>query len=153
GNGDLNTSAQALRAAFNFRQQQEAQRLARREATTPNGTSTIRPVSPSAAQTPAAPPPAHQSMDSGTAAPKTGGGPGGMEGKPTHAPSAGKQAPQRNPGPGVPQQIYLEEAKARFNAALTSDIGFVERLVWFWSNHFCVSADKGPVRPVCGAFE
>src|SRR5262249_17166639 len=33
------------------------------------------------------------------------------------------------------------------------EIGFVERLVWFWSNHFCVSADKGPVRSLCGAFE
>ena len=31
--------------------------------------------------------------------------------------------------------------------------GFLERLVWFWSNHFCVSADKGPVRSLCGAYE
>jgi uncharacterized protein (DUF1800 family) len=54
---------------------------------------------------------------------------------------------------GVPQQIYLQEAKARFDAALSAEIGFVERLVWFWSNHFCVSADKGPVRSLCGAFE
>ena len=23
----------------------------------------------------------------------------------------------------------------------------------FWSNHFCVSADKGGVRPLCGAYE
>jgi uncharacterized protein (DUF1800 family) len=29
----------------------------------------------------------------------------------------------------------------------------VERLVWFWSNHFCISADKGPTRPLCGAYE
>lgn len=56
-------------------------------------------------------------------------------------------------GPGLPQQIYLKEAKARFDAALSAESGFVERLVWFWSNHFCVSADKGPVRPLCGAFE
>ena len=56
-------------------------------------------------------------------------------------------------GPGVPQQIYLQEAKARFDAAMTAETGFVERLVWFWSNHFCVSADKGPVRSLCGAFE
>jgi uncharacterized protein (DUF1800 family) len=56
-------------------------------------------------------------------------------------------------GPGVPQQIYLQEAKARFDAARAADTGFVERLVWFWSNHFCVSADKGPVRALCGAFE
>jgi uncharacterized protein (DUF1800 family) len=55
--------------------------------------------------------------------------------------------------PGVPQQIYLQEAKARLDAALSAEIGFVERLVWFWSNHFCVSADKGPVRSLCGAFE
>ena len=55
--------------------------------------------------------------------------------------------------PGVPQQIYLQEAKARFDAALAAEIGFVERLVWFWSNHFCVSADKGPVRSLCGTFE
>jgi uncharacterized protein (DUF1800 family) len=61
--------------------------------------------------------------------------------------------PKPNPGPGVPQQIYLEEAKSRLDAALDSDVGFVERLVWFWSNHFCVSADKGGVRPLCGAFE
>ncbi len=27
-------------------------------------------------------------------------------------------------------------------AATAADIGFVERLVWFWSNHFCISADN-----------
>jgi uncharacterized protein (DUF1800 family) len=62
-------------------------------------------------------------------------------------------APRPNPGPSVPQQIYLAEAKARIHAALAADIGFVERLVWFWSNHFCVSADKGNVRQICGAYE
>ena len=61
--------------------------------------------------------------------------------------------PVRNPGPGVPQQIYLAEAKARVQAALGAEIGFLERLVWFWSNHFCVSADKGNVRQICGAYE
>ena len=59
-----------------------------------------------------------------------------------------------NPGPGVAQQIYLEEAATRIDAALRAEIGFVERLVWFWSNHFCISADKGPgVRALAGAFE
>ncbi|TMK16976.1 MAG: DUF1800 family protein [Alphaproteobacteria bacterium] len=62
-------------------------------------------------------------------------------------------APVRNPGPGMPQQIYLAEAKARIQAALDAEIGFLERLVWFWSNHFCVSADKGNVRQICGAYE
>jgi uncharacterized protein (DUF1800 family) len=70
------------------------------------------------------------------------------------AASAGGAAPAekaRSPGPALPQQIYLAEAKARFDRALAADTGFVERLVWFWSNHFCVSADK--VRPLAGAFE
>src|SRR6202011_2832222 len=53
-------------------------------------------------------------------------------------------APKPNPGPGIPQQLYLEEAKARIDAALGADLGFVERLVWFWSNHFCVSGDTVP---------
>src|SRR6478752_4898909 len=57
--------------------------------------------------------------------------------------------PRPASGPGLPQQIYLAEAKARIDAALAAEIGFVERLVWFWSNHFCVSADKGNVRQIC----
>lgn len=44
--------------------------------------------------------------------------------------------------PPLPAQLMQSEAKARFDAATGADIGFVERLVWFWSNHFCVSADK-----------
>jgi uncharacterized protein (DUF1800 family) len=41
----------------------------------------------------------------------------------------------------IPQQIFLREAKARLDAAIAPEIGLVERLIWFWSNHFCVSAD------------
>ena len=67
----------------------------------------------------------------------------------------GNAAPAANaprpPGPALPQQIFLAEAKAHFDRALDAETGFVERLVWFWSNHFCVSADK--VRPFAGAFE
>jgi uncharacterized protein (DUF1800 family) len=51
----------------------------------------------------------------------------------------------------LPQQIILGEAKARFDAAANAEIGFVERLVWFWSNHFCVSADKDVA--MVGAYE
>jgi uncharacterized protein (DUF1800 family) len=63
----------------------------------------------------------------------------------------GAQMPKA--GPPLPQRIFLAEAKARFDAALHAPIGFTERLVWFWSNHFCVSADKGPVRVLCGPYE
>ncbi|HWV55513.1 DUF1800 domain-containing protein [Pseudorhodoplanes sp.] len=64
-------------------------------------------------------------------------------------PGAQKQNEKRN----LPQRIYREEARARFDAAFRAPVGFVERLVWFWSNHFCVSAAKGQVRTICGAFE
>jgi uncharacterized protein (DUF1800 family) len=53
--------------------------------------------------------------------------------------------------PPLPQRIILSEAKARFDAAASAEIGLVERLVWFWSNHFCVSADKDAA--MVGAYE
>ncbi len=55
------------------------------------------------------------------------------------------------PPPPLPQRIFLDEAKARMDAAYGAEIGFVQRLVWFWSNHFCVSADKVPA--MAGAYE
>jgi len=63
-------------------------------------------------------------------------------------------SPARDPGPAIPQEILLEEAKARLTAATAADIGFAERLVWFWSNHFCISASKGGgVAALAGAYE
>lgn len=62
------------------------------------------------------------------------------------------QAPKPNPGPE--QDIFKAEAMARFRSALQANAGYVERLVHFWSNHFCVSVAKGgPVRVTAGAFE
>jgi len=51
----------------------------------------------------------------------------------------------------LPQQIILSEAKARFDLAGSAEICLVERLVWFWSNHFCISADKDAA--MVGAYE
>src|SRR4051812_43910081 len=51
----------------------------------------------------------------------------------------------------IPQQIFFREVKARFDAAFAPEIGFVERLIWFWSNHFCVSADS--TISMTGAYE
>jgi uncharacterized protein (DUF1800 family) len=61
--------------------------------------------------------------------------------------------PRRVPGspPPLPQKMFLDEAQVRVEAAASADIGFAQRLVWFWSNHFCVSADK--VQAVAGPFE
>jgi uncharacterized protein (DUF1800 family) len=62
---------------------------------------------------------------------------------------AEKTAAEAVPDPG--RAIYLAEAKTRIEAALGAETGFVERLVWFWSNHFCISADK--IRSMSGAYE
>jgi uncharacterized protein (DUF1800 family) len=123
---DLLASGEAARAAFNFRQERRAQRLAER-------------AQREAEKTMPAPP-----------------APNGQAAMAPPAGMAAKEAPAQpkpNAQPGVPQQIFLEEAKARIDAALGADLGFAERLVWFWSNHFCVSADKGPVRALAGAYE
>jgi uncharacterized protein (DUF1800 family) len=50
-----------------------------------------------------------------------------------------------------PQQNVNREVMTRIRAAVNADIGLVERLVWFWSNHFCVSADV--VTNMAGAYE
>jgi uncharacterized protein (DUF1800 family) len=55
------------------------------------------------------------------------------------------------PVPNVGQQIYLKEIQRRIDAALGAEIGFAERLVWFWSNHFCISADR--IQSMSGAYE
>ncbi len=58
--------------------------------------------------------------------------------------------------PAMPMQqsIFREEARARIGRACAAPIGFVERLVAFWSNHFCVSVGKNDLgRATAGAFE
>jgi uncharacterized protein (DUF1800 family) len=62
---------------------------------------------------------------------------------------APKTAAEAVPNPG--RLIYLNEAQTRIDAALAAEIGLAERLVWFWSNHFCVSADK--IQSMAGAYE
>jgi uncharacterized protein (DUF1800 family) len=65
-----------------------------------------------------------------------------------------KDALAQKPVPNPVQRIFFAEAKARFDAACNAPVGFVERLVAFWSNHFCVSVSKGQnVRITAGAFE
>ena len=56
---------------------------------------------------------------------------------PGAAGAAGEQ-----PGSDRVAQVYLAEAKARIQAALGAEIGFAERLVWFWSNHFASPATR-----------
>jgi uncharacterized protein (DUF1800 family) len=65
-------------------------------------------------------------------------------------PNAAKPPPPLN----VIQKTYRAEALARLQRAVLADCGFVERLVAFWSNHFCISANKGELaRMWAGSFE
>jgi uncharacterized protein (DUF1800 family) len=49
---------------------------------------------------------------------------------------------------------YVWETSARFEKARTCEIGFAERLVAFWANHFAVSGAKGYfIQGLAGAFE
>lgn len=129
GGSDLRSSGEAARATFDFRRERIAARSAER------------------AQRDAerqAPPKNALNGDNNTMTPSHDDA----------MASAETMAKPRAPAPGVPQQIYLDEAKARHTAALDAEIGFAERLVWFWSNHFCVSADKAPMmRALAGPFE
>ncbi|MDB5517547.1 MAG: hypothetical protein JWQ17_4305 [Tardiphaga sp.] len=74
---------------------------------------------------------------------------------PRVAPAVGTASPPPNPQPlNVIQKTYRAEALARIQRASIVECGFVERLVVFWSNHFCISAGKGePTRIWAGSFE
>ncbi|HEU5274118.1 MAG TPA: DUF1800 family protein [Xanthobacteraceae bacterium] len=111
--GTLMTAAQAGMAAFNFREEQRAREIARQGAEKAHAESAGSTVKPAAPAEPAKP--AKPAAETSTAAAK---------------PSE----------PTVVQRIIGAEARARFAAARTAEIGFVERLVWFWSNHLCVSS-------------
>jgi uncharacterized protein (DUF1800 family) len=66
-------------------------------------------------------------------------------------PPAAKPAPQPL---NVIQKTFRAEALARLQRATLADCGFAERLVVFWSNHFCISANKGELaRMWAGSFE
>ena len=53
----------------------------------------------------------------------------------------------------VYRPIYIAEAIARLREGVTTDRPFVERLTYFWTNHFAVSIDKNLVLGLAGSFE
>lgn len=66
-------------------------------------------------------------------------------------PNAAKPPPQPL---NIIQKTFRAEALARLQRGVIADCGFVERLVVFWSNHFCISANKGGLaRMWAGSFE
>ena len=88
---------------------------------------------------------------------------GGTPAKTPENPNAA-MAPAEAMRPNVPkppppplniiQKTFRAEALARLQRGIIADCGFAERLVVFWSNHFCISANKGgPARMWAGSFE
>ena len=66
---------------------------------------------------------------------------------------AAVKPPQQQPL-NIIQKTFRAEALARLQRAALVDCGFAERLVVFWSNHFCISAAKGGLgRMWAGSFE
>ena len=77
--------------------------------------------------------------------------PEGMQPNAMAPPPAPKPAP---PKLNVIQKTFRAEALARLQRASQAGCGFAERLVVFWSNHFCISATKGGLaRMWAGSFE
>lgn len=50
-------------------------------------------------------------------------------------------------------QATKEDRRVRLRTALHTRRPFTEHLVWFWANHFTVSAAKGKARGLVGSFE
>ena len=140
-NVDLLGSTPALQASFSaeYQRKLERERTAAAMQLTPTENSpsiiVLRPDAPTSEAKPA----------QGSAIP---GGTNAMA--PGNPPAMGK--PKSDPQ--IEQKIFRAEARARFEKAVSADAGFVERLVHFWSNHFCVSVAKSNlVRVTAGAFE
>ena len=51
------------------------------------------------------------------------------------------------------RRAYVAAVGARMESALATPAPFVERMVWFWANHFAVSIDKGGMVGFAGPFE
>jgi len=62
-----------------------------------------------------------------------------------NAPPAERQAFK-----GISAELYHQDAIAQLNWAATTPASFRERLVWFWANHFSVSASQNACGPFIG---
>jgi uncharacterized protein (DUF1800 family) len=148
---NLMTSSKSSMTAFNFRQEQMAMRIAKQ-----NDNNEMASATTAAGDTPATlaakadAKPNDPKADPKANDPKADD-PKSKDPKTADAKADNKADPKKPQEPNVQQRIFRNEARAHFVAANTAELGFVERLVWFWSNHFCVSADVVPY--MAGGYE
>jgi uncharacterized protein (DUF1800 family) len=73
--------------------------------------------------------------------------------KPAAAPDSAETLAAVMRLPQLFRPIYIAEVQARLRNAVATERPWVERLVYFWSNHFAVSVDKQVVMGVAGSLE
>ena len=67
--------------------------------------------------------------------------------------SAGRRADERDAALGDLRQRFSEDQERRLTAAVVSRQGLSERLVWFWADHFAISARGLRAQVLVPAFE
>ncbi len=132
---DLEPSHIVFAEAQRAQLEQRAAKAAEQKTTTAAAASAIQPATPGAAT--AAPPPTAPTSPSAASPPAAV--------VPTPAIGAKANAIRRD--------AFVDELSARVDRAILTETPFLERLVLFWSAHFCVSATKGPVRGLAGGYE
>jgi uncharacterized protein (DUF1800 family) len=81
----------------------------------------------------------------------TGDGSGSNKAMKANANAQISAEPPERDQQNIAVRLVENEARVRIDAAVSAPVGFVERLVWFWSNHFCVSTGKSI--SMAGAYE
>jgi len=162
----LQSTPELAKAAFAYQAEVRKARQAAKSAAAPSESSPPQPVPPPAdntlrrnlslnamdmaGQAPAMQTPEMKAQDRGGANAATAAGEA-MQPNTAMAPSAPKPPPQPL---NIIQKTFRAEALARLQRAVLADCGFSERLVAFWSNHFCISANKGELARIwAGSFE
>ena len=160
----LQSTPQLAKAVFDYQFEQQQARAAAAKAAAPS-----TEAAPQPSPAPGAKPPQSRGLSLANVAqdispkeqplqPAANSGAGAtMAGAETMQPGA---APSPNPPKPAPPQLnviqktFRAEALARLQRATLVECGFAERLVVFWSNHFCISANKGGLaRMWAGSFE
>lgn len=145
----LPTTRTAIQQFFADQQRRKMERAAQAQTLAAGG----KPAGDAPPAGPAAQPAVAAAMRP-QAMPSSAMQPTAMQAMAAPAPTAA-EPPKPPPRPPSPEQIiFRAEALARMRRAIEARAGLAERLVAFWSNHFCVSAGKGGIaRVTCGAFE
>jgi uncharacterized protein (DUF1800 family) len=153
----LQSTSALGQAAFAYQEEQKKAREAKAGAAASEGAPQPSPADASAKMCEGALASAASDVagkDAGMKPAESAGAAAPTEPNATMQPDAAKRAAQPQQPLDVVQKAFRAEALARLQRAVLADCGFAERLVTFWSNHFCISASKGALARIwAGSFE